>query len=80
LRLNILVVVGLDKAEPLLDAALDVASALSHVTEQTSGQAEVRFSVGKNLEIKHIQHALVMQGEDAFQDEHVWRIDSRRLI
>ena len=80
MRLNILVVVGLHKAEPLLDAALDVSSALSHVTKQSSGQAEVRFGVGKDLEIKHVQHALVMQGKDAFQDEDMWRIDSGRLI
>jgi hypothetical protein len=80
LRLNILVVVGLDEAEPLLDAALDVSSALSHVTKQSSGQAKVGFSIGKDLEIKHIQHALVMQGKDAFQDKHVWRIDGRTLI
>lgn len=80
LRLNILVVVRLDKAEPLLDAALDVSSALSHITKQSSGQAEVRFGVSKDLEIKHIQHALIVQGKDAFQDEHMWRIDSRRLI
>jgi hypothetical protein len=60
LRLNILVVVRLDKAEPLLDAALDISSALSHITKQSSGQAEVRFGVGKDLEIKHIQHALIV--------------------
>ena len=73
-------IVRLDKAEPLLDATLNVSSALSHVTKQPSGQAEVRFGVGKDLEIKHVQHALVMKGEDAFQDKHVWRVDSRRLI
>jgi hypothetical protein len=80
LRLNVLVVIRLDKAEPLLDAALDVSSALSHITKQSSGQAKVRFGIGKDLEIKHIQHTLIMQGEDAFQDEHMWRIDSSRLI
>lgn len=37
LRLHIFVVVGLDKAEPLLDATFDVSAALSHVTKQSSG-------------------------------------------
>ena len=80
MRLNVLVIVRLDKAEPLLDATLDVSSALSHITKQSSGQAEVRFGIGKDLKIKHVQHALIMQGKDAFQDEHMWRIYGRRLI
>ena len=33
LRLDKLVVVRLDEAEPLFDAALDVSSALTHITK-----------------------------------------------
>jgi hypothetical protein len=74
------VVVRLDEAEPLFDAALDVSPALTHITKQSSGQAQVRLSIGKDLEIQHVQDALVMQGEDTFQYEYMRRVDSCGLI
>lgn len=51
LRLDKLVVVWFDKAEPLFDATFDVTSALSHVTKQSSGQAKVGFGICEDLEI-----------------------------
>lgn len=51
LRLDKLVVVWFDKAKPLLDAAFNVASALSHIAKQSSGQAKVRLGICEDLEI-----------------------------
>ena len=41
----------LDETEPLFDAAFDVSSALSHVTKQSSGQAQIGFGISEDLQI-----------------------------
>ena len=75
LRLDVLVEVWLDESEPLLDASLDVAAAFLDVAEETSGEAEVGIGLGEDLQVEHVQDALVVEREDAFHDEDVGRIE-----
>lgn len=40
-----------DVGEPLLDATFDVSAALTHVTKQPTGQAEIRLCIRIDLEV-----------------------------
>ena len=40
-----------DIGEPLLDATFDVSAALTHVTKQPTGQAEIRLCIRIDLEV-----------------------------
>jgi hypothetical protein len=79
LRLNMFQVVWFNELEPLLDTTFDISAALAHVAKQSPRQAKIRLCVCIDLEIHEVQDTLIMQGEDAFQDENVWRIHGRGL-
>jgi hypothetical protein len=68
-----------DVGKPLLDTTFDVSAALTHITKQPAGQAEIRLCIRIDLEVKQIQHALIMKSEDALEDEYVWAVDRGTL-
>lgn len=45
-----------------------------------SRQAQIAIRLGEDLEIQQIEHPLVVQGENSFQDYDMGRIDGIRLI
>lgn len=41
----------------------------------TSGQTQVCICLGENLHVQKLKNARVIESEDAFQDEYMWRVD-----
>jgi hypothetical protein len=60
LRCDIFVEVGFDKAEPLLDAAFDIAAAFLDVADQTAGEAEVCVGFCENFQVEKVENALIV--------------------
>lgn len=91
LRLDIFGEVGLHPSEPLFDTAFDVSASFSHISQHwsckhlfgtsrskhtSSGKTQIWIGIGEDLQIKKIHHTLIVKSEDAFQYEHMWRVDA----
>jgi len=46
----------------------------------SSRQTEIAVCFGEDPQVQQVQDAWIMQGEDAFEDQNVRRIDGGRLV
>lgn len=66
--------------EDLLAVSLANKSEIQVALRLTSTrQAEVAIGLGEDFQIKHIQDTLIVERENAFENQHVRRVDCRRV-
>ena len=66
--------------EVLLDDVLEVTAALVDVAQHTAQDALVGIGLDKDLDIKQIAQALILQDQDTLDDDDAARLDDRRLF
>ena len=93
LRLDVKLVIGLDKGHPLLDGAAQLAAAKFDVTGESPSKTYVcirvdvdlsTFSVGRwiwtweaDLHVEELEHAGIVQRKYALEYQHMARVDGR---
>ena len=77
-RLDELLVHGLEDADIALHHRLGRAPPLQHVALDDADQPFVRVGVHKDLEVHHGAQVGVIEGHDAFDDDHLARLDVQR--
>ena len=79
-RLDVEVVHRLDRRQVLIDDVLEVAAALVHVAQHAAQDALVGVGLDENLDVKEVAQALVLEDQDALDDDDLARLDDLRPV
>ena len=79
-RLDKLLVHGLHRSGILLDDRLHGAPALADVTQDASCKAQVGIGIYKDLDIHQITKLLVLENQDAINDDDARGLDYYRIV
>ena len=70
-RSNESVIRGLDVVLVLLEDAVNVSTSVGDITLQPPGEPHVGICVDEDLHVEHVTDVLVVEGEDALEDDDV---------
>ena len=70
----------LDRRQILIDDVLEVAAALVHVAQHAAQDALVGVGLDENLDVKEVAQALVLEDQDALDDDDLARLDDLRPV
>lgn len=70
----------LDRRQVLADDVLEVTAALVHIAQHAAQDALIGIGLDEDLEVEEIAQALILEDQDALDDDDLARLDDLRLL
>lgn len=79
-RLDVEIVHRLDRRQVLADDVLEVTAALVHIAQHAAQDALIGIGLDEDLDVEEIAQALILEDQDALDDDDLARLDDLRLL